>query len=169
MRLPVIPLTLILTLASPSLAQAPTPTTEEQITQAVMLNSSGESLIYKDFFGVGELQAALENFQQALAIFKKYGAKAGEANSLVNIGYVYFRKAEYGKALEYFQSSLDIRRKIKDRQNEWIPLSYIGEVYVNLGQYPKALEYYQPALAIIKELKAANSKDSSYATSKKLC
>ncbi|WP_414753111.1 CHAT domain-containing protein [Anabaena sp. CCY 9910] len=168
MRLPIIPLTLILTLASPSLAQAPTPTAEEHITQAVMLNSNGESLIYKDFFGVGELQAALENFQQALAIFKKYGAKAGEANSLVNIGYVYFRKGEYGKALEYFQSSLDIRRKTRDRQNEWIPLSYIGEVYVNLGQYPQALEYYQPALAIIKELKAANPKDSSYSTSQKM-
>ncbi|BCL38844.1 CHAT domain-containing protein [Nostoc sp. MS1] len=168
MRLPIIPLTLILTLASPSLAQAPTPTAEEQITQGVILNSNGASLIYKDLVGVGELQAALEQFQQALTIFKKYGAKAGEANSLVNIGYVYFRKGEYGKALEFFQSSLDIRRNIKDRQNEWIPLSYIGEVYVNLGQYPKALEYYQPALAIIKELKAANPKDSSYATSEEI-
>ncbi|BAT53270.1 Tetratricopeptide TPR_3 [Nostoc sp. NIES-3756] len=168
MRLPIIPLTLILTLASPSLAQAPTPTAEEQITQGVMLNSNGESLIYKDLVGIGELQVALEQFQQALTIFKKYGAKAGEANSLVNIGYVYFRKGEYRKSLELFQSSLDIRRKIKDRQNEWIPLSYIGEVYVNLGQYAKALEYYQPALAMIKELKAANPKDASYSTSERI-
>ncbi|WP_414578986.1 CHAT domain-containing protein [Anabaena sp. CCY 9402-a] len=168
MRFSIIPLTLILTLATPSLAQAPTPTAEAQITEAVILNNNAEATIYKDFVGLNELQTALTQFQQALAIFKKYGAKAGEANSLVNIGYVYFRKGEYPKALEYFQSSLDIRRKTRDRQNEWIPLSYIGEVYVNLGQNAKALEAYQSALAILKELKAANPKDSSYATSEKI-
>ncbi|HIK07648.1 MAG TPA: tetratricopeptide repeat protein [Trichormus sp. M33_DOE_039] len=167
MRLPIIPLTLILVLAAPSLAQAPTPTAEEQIKEAVILNNNGEATIYKDFVGLNELEAALTQFQQALAIFKKYGAKAGEANSLVNIGYIYFRKGEYPKALEYLQLSLDIRRKTRDKQNEWIPLSYIGEVYANLGQNTKALETYQSALVIIKELKTTNPKDSSYLTSEK--
>ncbi|MGH1397071.1 MAG: CHAT domain-containing protein, partial [Trichormus sp.] len=92
---------------------------------------------------------------------------AGEANSLVNIGYVYFRKGKYFQALEYFQSSLDIRRKIRDKQNEWIPLSYIGEAYVNLGQNSQALQAYQNAVTLLKELKAANPKDSSYPNSEK--
>lgn len=168
MRLPLIPLTLILTFASPSLAQAPTPTAEAQITEAVIINNNAESLIYKDFVGLNELQAALAQFQQALAIFRKYDAKAGEANSLVNIGYVYLRKGEYPKALEYFQSSLDIRRKIRDRQTEWIPLSYIAEVYVNLRKFPQALTNYQDALTILKELKAVNPQESSYANSEKI-
>ncbi|KAF3884621.1 MULTISPECIES: CHAT domain-containing protein [Nostocales] len=165
MQLPIISLTLILALASPSLAQAPTPTPEEQIAEAVMLNNNAGGLIYKDLVGLNELQTALTQSQQALTIFQKYGAKAGEANSLTNIGYVYLRQGKYPQALEYFQSSLDIRRKTRDRQNEWIPVSYLGEVYVNLGRYPQAIEAYQNGLAILRELKAANPKDTSYATS----
>lgn len=176
MQLRAIAATFLLTFSSPSLflhlsqqvlAQAPTPTAQERITEAITLNNQGESLIYKDLVGPDELQAGLELFQQALAIFKKYNAQAGEANSLVNIGYVYLRKGEYTKALEFFQPALDIRRKTRDKQNEWVVLSYIGEVYVNLIKYPKALEFYQPALALLKELKTANPQDSSYATSEK--
>lgn len=177
MQLRAIAAIILLNLGSPLLffplsqkviAQAPTPTPEERITEAVILNNNGESLIYKDTVGLNELQAGLELFQQALAIFKKYNAKAGEGNSLVNIGYVYLRKGEYTKALEFFQSALAIRKQTRDRQNEWIPLSYIGEVYVNLNDYQKALEFYQPALAILRELKAAQPKDSSYSNSEEL-
>ncbi|OUL18874.1 hypothetical protein BV378_34485 [Nostoc sp. RF31YmG] len=176
MQLRLITVTLLLTLASPLLsfhtstqilAQAPTPTAEEKITEAITLNNNGEGLVYKDLVGLGDLQAGLEMFQQALTIFKKYNAKAGEANSLTNIGYVYLRKGEYAKALDFLQQSLSIRKQTRDRQNEWVPLSYIGEVYTNLGQYPKALEAYQSTLNILKELQAANPKDSSYSTSQK--
>ncbi|MBE9209149.1 tetratricopeptide repeat protein [Nostoc sp. LEGE 06077] len=169
-----ITVSILLTLASPALvlyhspqaiSQAPTPTAEESITAAIMLNNQGEGLVYKDLVSLADLQAGLELFQQSLAIFKQYGAKAGEANSLVNIGYVNLRKGEYAKALEFFQSGLDIRRKLRDKENEWIPLSYIGEVYVNLGEYQKALDFYQPALTVLKELKAANPQGYSYATS----
>ncbi|BBD60942.1 hypothetical protein NIES2109_37430 [Nostoc sp. HK-01] len=157
--------TLVLYHSQQSFAQAPTPTAEERITEAIVLNNQGEGLVYKNLVGLADLQAGLELFQQSLAIFKQYGAKAGEANSLVNIGYVNLRKGEYAKALEFFQSALDIRRKIRDKENEWIPLSYIGEVYVNLGEYQKAIDFYQPALTVFKELKAANPQGYSYASS----
>ncbi|MBD2440454.1 tetratricopeptide repeat protein [Nostoc sp. FACHB-110] len=149
----------------PILAQAPAPTAEARITEAINLNNQGEGLVYKDLVGLDDLQAGLGLFQQSLAIFKQYGAKAGEANSLVNIGYVYLRKGEYVKALEFLNLSLDIRRQLRDKESEWIPLSYIAEVYVNLGEYEKALSFYQPALTVLKELKAANPNGYSYATS----
>ncbi|BAY21247.1 tetratricopeptide TPR_3 [Calothrix sp. NIES-2100] len=176
MQLRLITVTILLTLAAPSLlynssaavlAQAPTPTAEEKITEAITLNNNGEGLVYKDLVGLDDLQAGLELFQQALAIFKKYNAKAGVANSLTNIGYVYLRQGEYTKALDFLQQSLAIRKQTGDRQNEWIPLSYIGEIYTNLGQYPKALEAYQSTLKILKELQVANPNDSSYGTSQK--
>ncbi|BAY91616.1 MULTISPECIES: CHAT domain-containing protein [unclassified Tolypothrix] len=176
MRLRLITVSILLALAYPTLplktstqvlAQAPTPTAEEKITEAITLNNNGEGIVYKDLVGLSDLQAGLEMFQQALAIFKKYNAKAGEANSLTNIGYVYLRKGEYSKALDFLQQSLAIRKQTRDRQNEWIPLSYIGEAYINLGQYPKALDAYQETLTILKELRTANPKDSSYSTSQK--
>ncbi|WP_413200152.1 CHAT domain-containing protein [Nostoc piscinale] len=166
--------TLLLAVTSPALvlyhsqlilAQAPTPTAEERLTEAIMLNNQGEGIVYKDLVGLADLQAGLELFQQSLAIFKQYGAKAGEANSLVNIGYVYLRKGEYPKALDFLQSALDIRRKLRDKENEWIPLSYIAEVYLNLGDYQKAIDFYQPALKVLQELKAANPQGYNYTTS----
>lgn len=177
MKLRLIATIIFLTLGFPScvfyptekvLTQAPNPTPEEAITEGVMLNNQGESVVYKDLVGLDELQAALELFQRSLAIFQKYGAKAGEANSLVNIGYVYLRKGEYQKALEFFQPALAIRRATRDRSQEWVPLSYMGEVYINLGDYPKALENYQPAINILRELKVSNPKDSSYSTSERI-
>ncbi|BAZ28647.1 tetratricopeptide TPR_3 [Cylindrospermum sp. NIES-4074] len=177
MQLRLIAVTVLLVLGSPCyifypsqkvFAQAPTPTFEEAITEGVTLNNQGESLVYKDLVGLDDLQAGLELFQKALTIFKKYGAKAGEGNSLVNIGYVYLRKGEYQKALDFFQPALAIRRTTSDRTQEWIALSYIAEAYVNLGDYTKALNAYQPALTILRELKAANPKDSSYSTSESI-
>ncbi|MDZ7956825.1 MAG: tetratricopeptide repeat protein [Aulosira sp. DedQUE10] len=73
-----------------------------------------------------------------MTIFKKYNAKAGEANSLTNIGYVYLRKGEYSKALDFLQQSLAIRKQARDPHNEWIPLSYIGEyisIWVNIPKH----------------------------------
>ncbi|MBW4562509.1 MAG: tetratricopeptide repeat protein [Mojavia pulchra JT2-VF2] len=174
MQLRLIAATLLLSLTSPTfifhtsqqvIAQAPTSTQEEKITEAITLNNNGAGLVYKDLVGLEDLQAGLEMFQQALAIFKKYGAKAGEANSLDNIGYVYLRKGEYTKALEFLQQSLAIRKQTRD---QWISLFYIAEAYTNLGQYQKALDAYQPALGILRELQAANPKDSSYSTSQKI-
>ncbi|MBD2385845.1 CHAT domain-containing protein [Cylindrospermum sp. FACHB-282] len=177
MKLPLIATIIFIGLCSPLfifdplekvLAQAPKPTPEEAITEGVILNNQGESLVYTDLVGLDELQAGLELFQQSLAIFKKYGAKAGEGNSLVNIGYVYLRKQEYQKALDLFQQALAIHRATRDGSQEWISLSYMGEVYVNLADYPQALEYYQPALNILRKLKASNPKDSSYSTSERV-
>ncbi|WP_199306750.1 CHAT domain-containing protein [Anabaena sphaerica] len=168
--------TLLISLGSPYfifshsqtlLAQAPTTTSEEEITKAITLNSQGEGIVYKDLVSLDELNAGLEIFQQALTIFKKYKATAGEANSLLNIGYVYLQKGEYQKALDFLQPALAIRRKNRDRENEWIPLSYIAETYVNLNNYSKALDFYQPALAILREIKTANPKGYSYANSEK--
>jgi CHAT domain-containing protein/tetratricopeptide (TPR) repeat protein len=175
-QLRLIAATLLISLTSPYLifphsqtvlAQAPNPTSEAEITTAIQLNNQGEGIVYKDLVGLEEINAGLEMFQQALTIFKKYKATAGEANSLVNIGYVYTRKAEYQKALEFFQPALEIRRKNRDKENEWIPLSYIAETNVYLGNYPKALEAYQASLKILKELKAANPKAYNYGNDEK--
>ncbi|MDZ7956826.1 MAG: hypothetical protein RMY34_02775 [Aulosira sp. DedQUE10] len=80
MQLRLITVPLLLTLAAPSLllhssapviAQAPTPTAEEKITEAITLNNNGEGLVYKDLVGLGDLQAGLEMFQQAVDYFQK--------------------------------------------------------------------------------------------------
>jgi CHAT domain-containing protein/Flp pilus assembly protein TadD len=111
------------------------------------LNQEGIQLYNK-----GQLKAALEKFQQALAIRKEVGDRSGEGTTLNNIGLVYDSLGQYLKALEYYQQALAIRKEVGDRSGEGTTLNNIGLVYDSLGQYPKALEYYQQALAIRKEV-----------------
>jgi CHAT domain-containing protein/uncharacterized protein HemY len=115
--------------------------------EALKLNQLGIQQYRK-----GQIRAALETFQQVLAIYKQIKDRAGEGTTLNNIGLVYKSLGQYPKALEYYQQALAIRKEVGDRAGEGITLGNIGGIYVNLGQYPKALEYYQQSLAISKEV-----------------
>jgi CHAT domain-containing protein/Tfp pilus assembly protein PilF len=146
------------------LAQAPTPTPEDRIRDAVYLNQEG-----RDDYEKGRPQEALEKFQQALAIFREYKARAGEANSLNNIGEVYYYSlGNYDEALKFYQQALAIRREIGDKEGEWASLDYIGELYGDRNQLSQALESYQQALAIIRQLRAASRSDSALQTSERI-
>ena len=105
--------------------------------------------MYRD---LGQYSKALEYFQQALAISREVGDRAGVGITLNNIGVVYESLGQYPKALEYYQQALAIRKEIGDRNGEGTTLNNIGLVYSRLGKYSKALEYYQQALAIRKEI-----------------
>ena len=108
-------------------------------------------LVYSD---KGDLDKALEYYQQALKIHRDIGYKLGEASALGNIGLVYSNKGDLNKALKYFQQALKIDRDIGHKLGEANQLGNIGLVYSDKGDLDKALEYLQQALKIFIEIKA---------------
>lgn len=140
-------------------AQVPQQDQDEEIKNAIIMNATARDNIYQEFVGLEQLNAGLEMFQKALAVFKKYNLYNAQADSLNNIGYVYLRKGENQKALDFFQKSLTISRQNNDQNNEWISLSYVGEIYISLGNYQKAVESLQATLVILKKQKAADPKN----------
>ena len=60
----------------------------------------------------GAYDKAIENFQQALTLFRKIGAEEWIATSLGNIGNVYNSRGQYDKAIENYQQALTIARKL---------------------------------------------------------
>jgi CHAT domain-containing protein/Tfp pilus assembly protein PilF len=120
---------------------------ETQKVRVDQLNIEGVALYQKS-----EYAAALEKWQEALALARKIGFKSGEGAALSNIGAVYQSLGQYPKALEYFQQSLMISKAIGNKPLEGSTLNNIGEVYLSLGQYPKALEYFQQSLMISKAI-----------------
>ena len=60
----------------------------------------------------GAYDKAIENFQQALTLFRKIGAEEWIATSLGNIGKVYNSRGQYHKAIENYQQALTIARKL---------------------------------------------------------
>lgn len=94
---------------------------------------------------------------------------AGEANSLNNLGEVYYYSfGKYDEALNFFNQSLAISREISYKEGEWASLDYIGELSADRNQLSKALESYQQALVIIKQLKRASPLDTSLPTSERI-
>jgi len=144
---------------SRNLAQAPKPTPEERVTEAVYLNQQGYDLYQK-----GQAEEALKILNRALTIFRELKARGGEGNSLNYIGEVYLTQGKYDKAMEYFQQALVIfteTAKLPDGEPayEGYTIQYIGEVYDKKGQYEQALKTYQQALDIFRKLSYSSKGD----------
>jgi CHAT domain-containing protein len=91
-------------------------------------------------------------YEQSLTITREIGDRAGEANTLNNIGIVYESLGNYPEAIAQYEASLAIKREIGDRAGEANTLNNIGIVYESLGKYPEAIAQYEASLAITREI-----------------
>src|SRR5215475_2794734 len=101
----------------------------------------------------GTLEAkrkSVEKYHEALGLSRKAGARSREAQTLNNIGEVYWSLGEMQQALEKFNEALPLRRAVGDRRGEAVTLYNIGAVYRSLGEMQKALEKYNEALPLIQ-------------------
>jgi CHAT domain-containing protein/Tfp pilus assembly protein PilF len=99
----------------------------------------------------GTLEArrkSVEKYYEALELYRRAGARSGEAGTLNRIGEVYWGLGETQKALEKFNEALPISRAIGSRKVEAETLNYIGLVYESIGEIQKALEKVNEALPI---------------------
>lgn len=80
-------------------------------------------------------------------LIKKYLAE-----SLNNIGNIYFNQGDITKALDYWVKSLKIQEGIADKQGIATTLNNIGAIYKRQGNIPKVLEYYHKSLKLLEEI-----------------
>jgi CHAT domain-containing protein/Tfp pilus assembly protein PilF len=102
----------------------------------------------------GALEArrkGIEKYQEALELYRKAGDHRGEADTLNNIGLVYYSLGWEEKALDYLSQSLAPRQAMGDRSGEAVTLNHIGLVYwVQVEEKQKALDYYGQALQLCR-------------------
>jgi tetratricopeptide (TPR) repeat protein len=91
---------------------------------------------------------SVEKYNEALDLYRRASDRNGEAQTLNNIGEVYWSLREMRKALEKYNEALPLRRAIGARRGEAVTLNNIGVVYRSLGEMQKALEKYNEALPI---------------------
>ena len=103
-------------------------------------------------YQAGDLQAALDLWQQALAIYQAQGLQKNAAIALNNLGIAYRSLGEYQSAMAVLQQALVIVREIGDRPGEAIALNNLGNVENSLGNYQQAIELYEQNLAIAREI-----------------
>lgn len=103
-------------------------------------------------FRRSQFREALESYQQVLRLRREIGDKAGEGETLINIGVVYRVLGQYPQAKASLEQALEIAKSLNNRTLTGRTFSEIGVVYYSLSQYPQALDFYQQAIAISREI-----------------
>lgn len=126
--------------AVPSASSSPTPTQTQK---------AGDVLAHaRQLYSEEGARAALPEFEQALALFRKEGDRKGEAITIGLIGNCYKKFGEHQKALDYLQRALAMKRELGDRVEEGKTLSHLGLLYWEMSQYPQAIDHFNKAIAI---------------------
>lgn len=96
---------------------------------------------------------AIASYEQALAIARASGDRAGEGSVIARLGRLYERSQLWPQALEAYQQALDLQRATGDRAAEGATLGRIGAVRLQQGEPAAALAPLQAAAAIGEELR----------------
>ncbi len=122
---------------------------EEPWQRANTLKAIGDVQQFLD-----QREAALENYGQALELYRSVGARLGEANTLQVIGDVQQFLKQCEAALENYGQALELYRAVGDRLGEANTLKAIGDVQQFLKQCEAALENYGQALELYRAVGA---------------
>ncbi len=118
-----------------------------RVTEASLLKDIGS--IYRQ---TGNLQKALEFYDQTLQIAIAAKRSNMEAQALNNIALVNLAFGEPRKALQNFNNALEINHRLKNKPNEPILLNNIAQVYSYLDKQQETLKYINQALKIAEEI-----------------
>ncbi|BAY60707.1 TPR repeat-containing protein [Calothrix brevissima NIES-22] len=150
-------ITLILTIFLPVTANLPALLQMSQVLAQTTNPRKAEAdrLFQQGFeqFKTGQLEAAIQSWEQQLKISREIKDRTAEGSALSNIGYAYKALENYQKVIEYQQQYLAIARETKNREGEKGALFEIGLAYSELGDYAKAIDYYKLGLPIAREVK----------------
>ncbi|OKH29562.1 hypothetical protein NIES2101_43275, partial [Calothrix sp. HK-06] len=90
----------------------------------------------------------LKFYNQSLPLRIEVGDKAGQATTLINIGYVYSSLGDKQQALKFYNQSLPLAIEVGDKAGQATTLSNIGAVYDSLEDKQQALKFYNQSLPL---------------------
>ncbi|MCB0171539.1 MAG: tetratricopeptide repeat protein [Anaerolineae bacterium] len=112
--------------------------------------------VYRD---LGQVEQAIERYEQALAIDREVDDRYGEGHVLGDLGNAYSDIGQMEQAIDCYEQALHIFREFGDRHGEAVYLGNLGSTFYDLGQPGKAIEYYEQALTITRTL--GNQRDEA--------
>ncbi len=96
--------------------------------------------------------AALENYNQAMLIYRSVGARLGEANTLKAIGILLSKQGNYRQAVPSVEAALAIYRKIGDRYSQAATLQNLAVLYQNTGRVKEGFVCGQESIQLFSDL-----------------
>jgi DNA-binding SARP family transcriptional activator len=114
--------------------------------RSVALNNLGEV-----YFGLSDLDAAAECYQEALRIGREIGGHA-EGHALANLGRVYLRQHRLDEAIARSEEALSRHRVSGDRGGEAFALMILGAAQAETGSQTEARASLTEALRIFEQI-----------------
>lgn len=99
-----------------------------------------------------DLDAALDEFNAALAIDREQSDRKAEAAGLANIGAVYYLRGDYDQALPFLREGIEISRAIGDLVAEAQLLNNMANIHERRGEDQEALADYERGLEIYRSV-----------------
>ena len=96
--------------------------------------------------------AAIENFQRALNIYRELKLDYDIANIYDNIGHIYWSMGDFPNTLDYYSRSLGIFIALNEPKRQSASYNNLGSVYFRLGMYDESMEYFLNSLTIREEM-----------------
>lgn len=115
--------------------------------QASLMHFRGRLCLFQ-----GDIDQAMEYFEQSLVQRQEIGNKHDIAVSLQNIGVMHDYKGNKDKALEYHERALKIFQEIGNKYRLAWCLTNTGAGYAERGNFKQGLEYSQQGLTLSQEL-----------------
>jgi predicted ATPase/serine/threonine protein kinase/tetratricopeptide (TPR) repeat protein len=99
----------------------------------------------------GQVPAAAQHYDQALAISREAGNRSIEGRVLAMVAILWMRQSKTADALKAYEQALLIFREVGERRFESGLLHNLGLIHSMAGRNTKALAYYEQALVTTRE------------------
>lgn len=154
----ILALTVLLTTVSTSNAAAPIIPQFPRLLSLSQSQDGSEALANQlwnqatEQYQAGQIEAAIQSWQEALKIYREISHRQGEAEALNRLGEAYRILGKLPQAMEYHQQHLELAKKLDDLSGEGVALGNLGLVSYDLGEYAKAIEFHQQSLEISNKI-----------------
>lgn len=115
--------------------------------QAQALNNAGEV-----YYIMPDIKAALNHFNQSLALWSALQDRRGQALAHLNIGYAYTDSGNLQEALEHFKQALSLYTEVDDRKGLALASTAIGGIHSFFGEKQSALDSHDKALHLLRAM-----------------
>ncbi|MBI4784667.1 MAG: tetratricopeptide repeat protein [Oscillatoriophycideae cyanobacterium NC_groundwater_1537_Pr4_S-0.65um_50_18] len=127
-------------------ALATCPEEDQQQKAAILHNSAG---IYAQ---QGQVNEAIELYQQSLALLESIGDVKGKAASLHCMAILYAQQGQVNEAIALYQQSLALYESIGNVQGKAASLHQMAVIYAQQGQMEDAIALFQESLEIEEKI-----------------
>ena len=114
------------------------------------------------YWSLGEVQQAIQSYEQHLTITRDLGDRRGEGNALGNLGVVYTQLGESRQAIYFNEQALIIDRELGDRRGEGTALGNLGLAYMRLGETERAMTFFKQQLSTVRETGDRREEGNAY-------